>query len=348
MVHSLGFLEDQANAILTWRGDGSSSQQSKILVGVGNQFHLMDEELDIVQSVSIDDGQINRLVSVSEGAGSSAYFSTTLGEVGFVSLSHNAVGKISSCKSAIISQNIQTTAIDSDIHRSGYMASVLFNSRSGGHFSLVDTQRDSLIGTIGLGATGSPNALRFVDSAGQIAVASMVSSLFDVRTTQSKDGIPSRVFRTGDAAGGGRSFTALESDGGNTLIAGDSAGGLWLWDIRGTSAEPIKSVHAHSGAVLSIHLCDGIVGSTSTDNSVSLWTIAEPPQTTQGVNKTKKHRKLLVEFGEDIGRLKRVAVEGNGSALGICIEESVSGKDRRVAYVTDTGIVALSEVGEWQ
>jgi hypothetical protein len=79
-----------------------------------------------------------------------------------------------------------------------------------------------------------------------------------------------------------------------------------------------------------------------------LWTIAEGQR--EGAEKSqakKKHRKIL-EFGEDIGRLKRVAVEGNGAALGLCIEESVSGRDRRVAYVTDTGIVAVSEVSEWQ
>jgi hypothetical protein len=261
-------------------------------------------------------------------------------------LSASGFGKLDTCT---VGASKDHTAIDSDMHRSGYLVSVLFNSRDGGHFSLIDTQRDSVIGNIQLGMTGTPNALRFVDSAGQIAVGSMVCSLYDVRTTQSKEGIPSRVFKTEDPTGGGRSFTALESDGGHTLIAGDSAGGLWLWDIRGTSSGPVKSVHAHSGAVLSIHLCDGIVGSTSTDNSVSLWTIADGQS--GGANKgqaKKKHRKLLVEFGEDVGRLKRVAVEGNGSALGICIEDSVSGNDRRVAYVTDTGIVALSDVSEWQ
>ena len=343
MVHSLGFLEDQSSAVLTWR---DPTGHSSTLVGVGCSLHLLNDELDVAQTVSVvkSDGIINRLVAMSSGT--SAYFSTTKGVVGFVGLSHGSLGKIDTCSAGTTSGN--NTAIDSDIHRSGYLVSVLFNTNDGGHFALVDTQRDSLIGKIRLGSTGTPNAIRFVDSAGQIAVGSMICSLFDVRTSQSKEGIPTRIFQTNDPSGGGRSFTALESDGGHTLIAGDSAGGLWLWDIRGTSSGPIKSVHAHSGAVLSVQLCDGIVGSTSTDNSVSLWTIAEGQR--EGADKShskKKHRKIL-EFGEDIGRLKRVAVEGNGSALGLCIEESVSGRDRRVAYVTDTGIVAVSEVSEWQ
>ena len=347
MVHSLGFLEDQANAVLVWR---DASDQSNVLVGVGSSLHLLNEELDYVKTVSISDkspGSVNRLVSMSDGL--SAYFSTTRGVVGFVGLSSHAFGKIDEFTATRIAHGQDThrhIAIDSDIHRSGYLVSVLFNTSAGGHFALIDTQRDALMGQIQLGLTGTPNAIRFVDSAGQIAVGSMVCSLYDVRTSQSKEGIPSRVFQTNDPSGGGRSFTALESDGGHTLIAGDSAGGLWLWDIRGTSSGPVKSVHAHSGAVLSVHLCDGIVGSTSTDNSVSLWTIADAQEGPSQAK--KKHRKLVVEFGEDVGRLKRVAVEGNGSALGLCIEESIRGKDRRVAYVTDTGIVALSEVSEWQ
>ena len=343
MVHSLGFLEDQANAVLTWRNSAGHSQS---LVGVQSSLHLLNQEMDVDHSLDTKlPGVINRLVSVSEG--SSAYFSSSRGVVGFVGLTASGFGKVDTCTAGASKEH---TAIDSDMHRSGYLVSVLFNSREGGHFSLVDTQRDSLIGKIQLGMTGTPNALRFVDSAGQIAVGSMVCSLYDVRTSQCKEGVASRIFQTEDPSGGGRSFTALESDGGHTLIAGDSAGGLWLWDIRGTSSGPVKSVHAHSGAVLSIHLCDGIVGSSSTDNSVSLWTISEAHGggANKGQQAKKKHRKLLVEFGEDVGRLKRVAVEGNGSALGICIEESVSGSDRRVAYVTDTGIVALSDVSEWQ
>jgi hypothetical protein len=105
-------------------------------------------------------------------------------------------------------------------------------------------------------------------------------------------------------------------------------------------------VHAHSGAVLAIHLGNGIVGSTSTDNSVSLWTVAErtvSSSASSGGQAKKKHRKLLMDLGDVGGKLKRLAVEGNGSALGICVTDSGA-----VSYVTDTGVVALGHISEWQ
>jgi len=344
MVQALGFLENQSSAIISWRSPESTGVHT--LVGVGSEFHLLGPELDVVATAHGGDGRINRLVSLSSSSG---YFSDSHGNVGFVALSSTNRGEIGRVDLVASSATDNGVCIDSDIHRSGHLAACLFNTNSGGFFNLLDTQRNSVLGNIPLGETGTPNAIRIVDSS-HVAVGSLICSIFDVRTSQSKKGIPTRVLQT-DGAWGGRSFTAIESDGSHTVIAGDSAGGLWLWDMR--SDGPVKSVHAHSGAVLAIHLANGIVGSTSTDNSVSLWTVAEPNvSSNEGIRSAptrKKHRKLLLDLGaSDMGgKLKRLAVEGNGAALGICVEDYPS-NDRLVSYVTDTGVVGLAHISEWQ
>jgi hypothetical protein len=340
MVKAIGFLEDQSSAIVSWQSfEDDKAGKFCTMVGVGDDLQLLDDGLEIIDSVSTSTGgQINRLALLSTG---SCFYSDTKGNVGFVSISSSGgIGKVDTITAGVSSED--AICIDSDIHRSGHLVVNLFNTKSGGYFGLIDTQRDAMLGSIPLNSTGTPNAVRLVDSS-QVVVGSMICSVFDVRTSQSKKGVPGMVLET-TAVGGGRSFTAIESDGSHSVIAGDSAGGLWLWDVRQSGKEPLKSVHAHSGAVLAIHLANGIVGSTSTDNSVSLWTVAEKFASVggSGVGK-KKHRKLMMDLGDVGGKLKRLAVEGNGSALGVCVTDTGG-----VSYVTDTGIVALGHISEWQ
>ena len=330
----VSFLEDQSTAITTWR---NHQGHPSTVVGVGCDVHLMDENLDIVDTlVNVASSRIVRLVGMNDNA--SMFYSAADGSLGFVStnLGPYKIGKSEQCCSPIV--EVGETAVDSDIHRSGHLVTVLLNSVSGGSVALIDTQRDAVIGRIPLGQTGTPNGVRIVDST-TVVTASMVCGLFDIRTAQSKSGIPSKVLETSNEFTG-RCFTAVESDGNGMVVAGDSSGGLWLWDVRSGST-PVKSVHGHAGAVLGLTLSNGVVGSSGTDGSVSVWKIADPAS-----GPKKKHRKLMLDLG-DSAQLKRVAVEGNGAALAVCIEDVV-GADRHVSYVTDTGVVVLSHIADWQ
>lgn len=335
---AIGFLESPSSAVSTW----SSSEACGVLtlVGVEESFHLFNEDLEIIDTGIVPHNATpNRLVPMAEH--SSFFYGATDGSVGFLTVAGDAVGKL---ECSFASDRISgESAVDSDIHRSGHLAAVLFNGADRDGFALLDPTRGSKVGKVPLGATGTPNGLRVVDSS-QIAVASAIVSLFDVRTPQSKKGIPAQVLEAPDTAG--RCFTCVDSDGLNFLIAGDSSGGVHFWDVRSPAA-PLKAVHAHSAAVLSLSFQAGLLASSSADGSISLWTVVDPAK----VNPHKKSRRhLLSELGAaDSTSLKRCAVEGSGAALGVSIENSShSLSDRHVAYVTDTGVVALARYSDWQ
>ena len=331
----VSFLEDQTTAITTWRDQSAHTPRPMTLVGVGNRLHLMNADLQIMDSVSLGTtSRVSRLIGVA--GHSSVFFSSADGAMGFVATGHSKLGKVEQSASPTALEG--DTAVDSDIHRSGHLATILFNDKTGGSLALVDTQRDSVMGRIPLGQTGTPNGVRIVDNS-LIAVGSSIVSIFDVRTSQSKSGIASKVLAAPSETAGGRVFTSIESDGTNTVIAGDSAGGLWLWDCRQPAA-PANSTHAHSGAVLALSLGGGIVGSSATDGSVSLWTISAD----QTLHPRKKSRKILLE---ESGHLKRSAVQGSGAATALCVEAATPGPERLVAYATDTGVVALASVADW-
>jgi hypothetical protein len=330
MPSVVSFLEDQSSAVTSWRPSGHS--KAFTLAGVGTNLHLLSEDLEIIQSVSLPIAdRITRLVGLSEH--SSIFYSGTDGSIGFISCCSGKLGKANPASSpAAVGYDV---GIDSDIHRTGHLASVLFNSSSGGSCALIDTQRDSVIGRIPLGQTGTPNAMRIVDTS-MMCVASGIVSLYDVRTSQAKAGSATKVLKCQGAAG--RVFTSIESDGGHSVIGGDSVGGLWLWDTRKEDS-PLKSVHAHAGAVLSLSLGGGIVGSSSTDGSISLWTVFSPEHQPK-----KRTRKLLLD--DSTGPLKRCAVEGSGVATAVCIEDATDA-ERHVSYITDAGVVVLTQVADW-
>ena len=330
MPSVVSFLEDQSSAITSWRPSGHT--KALTLVGVGTSLHLMSEELEIIQSVELPiSSRINRVVGLSDH--SSVFYSGTDGSIGFISSSSGKLGK--SNPSSSPAAEVNEIGVDSDIHRTGHLASVLFNSNSGGSCALIDTQRDSVIGRIPLGHTGTPNSMRIVDTS-MMCIASSIVSLYDVRTSQAKAGAATKVFKC--AGANGRVFTALESDGGHSVISGDSAGGLWLWDSRKEDS-PVKSVHAHAGAVLCLSLGGGVVGSSSTDGSISLWTVLSPE------NQPKKRtRKLLLD--DSAGPLKRCAIEGAGVATALCVEDATDA-ERHVSYVTDAGVAVLTQVTDW-
>ena len=273
------------------------------MVASGGVFDTMNENLEITNTCEIFQN-VNRLVCV----GDSFFFSTVTGSIGFVR----------ERTPEIILEKKSGAAIDSDIHSSGHLAAVL----SEGSFELIDPTRGTVVGQVPVGATGRGNGLRIVDSS-LVAVASSVVSLFDVRTPQCKQGIPSFVL----PGKGGRTFTCLDSDSMHWLVGGDSEGQVVLWDARAPGTV-VKAVHAHAGAVLASSINGGLVGSTSTDGSVALWTV-------DSGRKKKKSRKHAVLAEMTSETLNRTAVEGGGAGLGICVEE----EGKRVVYVTDTGLV---------
>jgi WD40 repeat protein len=335
MAPIVSFLEDQSAAIATWRFPGHSKPLT--LAATGSTLHLMSDDLEIIQSLSVGSSRINRLVGLSGHA--SVYFSCIDGSMGLVTTSGSRLGKVE--QSASPSAENGAIAVDSDIHRSGHLASILFNTSAGGSFGLVDMQRDAVMGRIPLGQTGTPNAVRIVDNS-SVCVASSVVSLFDVRKAEAKTGTASSVFLTASQEASGRVFTALESDGVQKLIAGDSSGGIWLWDTRKPDS-PIKSVHAHAGGVLTISLGGGMVGSSAADGSVSLWTVLASEE----AHAKKKSRRILLD--DSAGPLKRCAVEGSGIATALCVEDGhMADSERCVSYVTDVGTVVLASTSDWQ
>lgn len=298
----VGFLEDRSCSVALC---GNS-----VLVGVEENVHLLSRvNLEEVCVCNGGGGLVNRLSRISSDV---VYYSTNSGRVGFVKLS-------GSCDVSI-DEIFTKTAIDSDVHPSGHLAAVLFVGDTS-EFVLMDPTRGSVVGEVTLGGSGEPNSLRVVDSS-QIAVASSVVSLFDVRTSQSKKGIPTTVL-TGTA--GGVCYTSLDSDGAHSIVSGDSSGGVWRWDLR--AADEPRNLHAHTGAVLASKAAGGAVACSSADGTVSVWSSEE--------------RKKKKEFLGDFSSLKRSFAEGSGTALGVDIE----GTD--IAYVTDTGIVVLSEFSTW-
>ena len=324
---AVGFIEDQSVALTVLKRSDSHSK-AVTAVGVGDAINLYSEELDMMDTVSLS-SRVCRLINLD----GSVFFACEDGSLGFQVVSSTGhLGKLEQIASP------SDACIDADIHRSGHLASVLCQYS----MNLIDTQRDSIMGKIPLGQTGTPNGLRIIDNS-LVAIGSAVVSLFDLRTPQCKSGTASQVLDAPDARG--RIFTSLESDGAGSVIAGDSSGGLWLWDCRNSSSSVTKSVHGHSGAVLSMSLGGGVLGSTSADGSVSLWTIISD----QAIPAKKKSRKLLLDIASDIGGLRRANVLGTGTPVGICVEDSTIpvGEDRKVAYVTDTGVLVLGSLSHW-
>jgi WD40 repeat protein len=327
----VSFLEDQAVALsVLRRTDGHS--KSMTVVGVGDVLNLYSQELDMMDTVSVSTQ--SRIVRVVNMDSNTVFFACADGSLGLQVISSSGqFGKLEQLASP------SSACIDADIHRSGHLASVLSQYST----VLIDTQRDSIMGQIPLGKSGSPNGLRIVDNS-LLAVGSAIVSLFDLRTPQCKSGIPSLVLDVPDAKG--RIFTSIESDGAGSVMAGDSSGGVWLWDCRSGSTAVTKSTHAHSGAVMAMSLGGGILGSASADGSVSLWTVV----TDHAVPVKKKSRKLLLDIASDVGGLRRANVQGTGTPVAISVEDSIVpvGTDRRVAYVTDTGVLVLGSLSDWQ
>ena len=324
------FVEDQSAALALWRTSGGDALT---LAAVGPNLSLFSEELELIESRTLGEARIVRLATMSNHA--SAFVACADGSLGFVGTTGGRLSESLQQVAPATADGVSESALDADIHKSGHLATVLLNSTSGGSVVLADTQRDSVIGRIPLGQTGTPNAVRLVDNS-VVAVGSAVVSLFDVRTAQCKAGVASRILTTSEK---GRVCVSLDSDGSGALVGGDSSGAIWLWDTRHSTAS-VKHVHAHAGAVLSLSLGGGTVASASADGSVSLWTaLADQPI-------RKKSRKLLLEMG-DAGQLKRCAVQGSGSATAVCLEDSTSSSDRQLAYVTDTGVLVRSSLAEW-
>ena len=317
------FLEDQVGAISVWR---LGSQKPLVLAGVGSELHLFSEELDVIETTKPTEcgGKIIRLVGLSNN--SSFFFSTQKGFLGFLSLVGSAasLGKVELCS------HREGAAIDADIHRSGHLSCVL----SKDFLALIDMQRDSLMGSIPLGKTGTASGVRIVENS-TLAVSSSIVSLFDVRTSECKSGIPNIVMEGGNP---GRVFTTLESDHGYSILAGDSSGGVWQWDSRQPSS-PVKSMHAHAGAVLSVSVAGSLVGSGAADGTVSIWRDDNGNQT------RRKTRKILIaETTGGAGDLKRIAVSGTPTAISV---EASSTSDQRIVYATDTGVLGVSSLSDF-
>jgi WD40 repeat protein len=330
---TVAFLEDQSVAVAVVRRTDVGSK-SMTLVGVGDVLNLYSQDLDLMDTVSVStNSRIVRLINMDS---SSFFFACADGSLGLQVLSSSSgqLGKMEQLASPT-----GAVCIDADIHRTGHLASVLSPHST----SLIDTQRDSVMGSIPLGQSGSPNGLRIVDNS-LLAIGSAVVSLFDLRSPQCKSGIASLVLDAPEARG--RIFTSIESDGTGPVMAGDSSGGLWLWDCRNSNSAVTKSTHAHSGAVMGMSLGGGILGSASADGSVSLWTIVNE----QAVPVKKKSRKLLLNITSDVGGLRRANVQGTGTPVAISVEDSIVpvGSDRKVVYVTDTGVLVLGSLSDWQ
>lgn len=342
MTPTVSFLEDQSVAIAVWRSGHDDKSKPLVLAGVQDCLHLYSEELDVIDTVSVGSNtRISRIVMMGSDY-SSAFFACTDGSLGFQTIGSTQLGKLDQLASPT-AETKRDVCIDADIHRTGHLASLLFSgSASSSSLALIDTQRDSVMGKIPLGQTGTPNGVRIVDNS-LLAVGSAVVSLYDLRAPQAKAGIASQVLDCGTSEARGRIYTSIESDGAGTVLAGDSSGGLWLWDAR-NAGTVVKSVHAHAGAVLSMSLGGGVVGSTSADGSVSLWTVVND----QALPAKKKSRKLLLDLGAETGGLKRAGVEGSGAAICISVESLLGFADKKLAYATETGVLVLSSFSEFQ
>ncbi len=333
----IGFLEDQSQSIYSWTN--AFDRQTYALVGMQGYLHLLNGSMEIVRSTKAWDNMqsaIVRIVGVSDNT--NVFLVSGCGGCGFLSTNPNsfASADITRFGNSVDSSNL---TVDGDIHGSGNLAALLSLSS----ISLVDPSREAIVGQVPVGFTGSANCLRISDS-NSIVAGSMVCSLYDVRMShQAKTGVPASVLGTTPEFYG-RCFTAIEADGVNSVIAGDSAGGMWLWDVR-KNTEPLKSVHSHSGAVLSVSLNEGLVASSGTDGSVSLWSLLTKADGDS--HPKKKFKKLAMLETDNIisstsANLKRMAVEGSGAALCINIEDATN--EKHVAYVTDTGLAVLTPI----
>jgi WD40 repeat protein len=322
----VGFLEDQASSIALLR----DSSHASVLVAMEDSLNLFSEQLDVMDSVSVG----KRIVRTVTAGSDNVFFACIDGSLAFQKISQNQFGSLEQLASPTAQKEV---CVDADIHRTGIMAPLLFCSRTSASMCLVDTQHDAVVGRVPLGQTGTPNAVRVVDNS-LIAVGSAIVSILDVRTDACKSGTANLVLSNPEAKG--RIYTALESDGAGKMVSGDSSGGICLWDLRSEN-KLIKSVHAHSGAVLSMSLGGGVVGSSSADGSVALWTIVSE----QGAPVKKKSRKLLLELSNEIGGLKRSGVEGSGAA--ICVAVDSGDSERRFAYATETGVLVLSSFNDF-
>jgi hypothetical protein len=330
----VGFLEDQSRSVYPWRSafDG----QTYTLAGLKGYMHLLNSDMEIVASTQKISpvSPIVRLIGVSDNT--SVFFATGSGGCGFVSTNPNSFSQ-SDLKTFGKSD---LTVVDADLHGSGNIAGLLTETQ----IALLDPQRETALFSIPVGQTGSSNCMRFADP-NHVVSGSLIASIFDIRTAQTKNGFPSSVLFTGSEFSG-RAFTAMDSDGNNSVVGGDSAGGMWLWDIR-KSGEILKSVHAHSGAVLSFGMSSGQVASSGADGSVSLWSLVDQA-TTPSFHPKKKLKKILISDPSDglvlstSASVKRMAVEGSGAALSVSIEDSATPDSKHLAYVTDTGLAVLT------
>jgi hypothetical protein len=323
------FLEDQAMAItIVPRADPMG--KPLVVVGVGNALNLYSQELDMMDTVAFTaEGKNERIVRLATlGSSRSVFVASSDSSLALQTVTPSGqLGKLDQ-----LSSPIKEGCFDADIHRSGHLASVLFES----HVALIDTQRDTVIGGIPVGKTGTPNGLRIVENS-LVAVGSAVVSLFDLRTPECKQGTASHILSAVEAKG--RIFTCIESDGVGSVVAGDSSGGLWLW--KSGKPEVEKNVHAHSGAVLGMALGSGVLGSASADGAVALWTVSQ--ETVPSNQAKKKSRKLLLDM-HGINGLRRAVADGTGTPVAVAVEDSVGGD---VAYVTDTGVLVVAPRAEW-
>jgi len=305
------FLDNQPGALTLSRTIHHA--KPLVIAGVGEDLQLFSEDLELLDSKSVAGSKVIRLSSVSNTA--SCFFATERGVLGFVALGSSELGSVDSFPAT--SKPNDEKCLDADLHRSGHLASQLFHKS----LALIDVQREALVGSVPLGLTGSPSAVRVVDTS-LMAVSSSIVSLFDVRTSDCKSGIASSVLEGGTK---GRIFTALESDAANLIVAGDSSGGLFMWDSR-KPCLVLKHMHAHSGAVSTLSIGAGFVCSGGADGSVSTWRVSEEIPSSR-----KKSRKFL--DSADSGDLRRVNVSGTPTAVAIDTSHLV--------YATDTGVLTI-------
>ena len=80
----VAFMEDQSTALVTWRNQDGNRPST--VVGVGSNVYLMDEEMDIMDTVSIcGSSRIIRLVGMNDNG--SMFYTSVDGSIGFVSSS---------------------------------------------------------------------------------------------------------------------------------------------------------------------------------------------------------------------------------------------------------------------
>jgi hypothetical protein len=334
MPQRVTFLEDQSVAVSVLpRVDVDS--KPVIMVGVGNALNLYSETLDMMDTVSL--GTKSKVIRISSISSGSAFVACADGSLGLQTItSSGQFGKLQQLASSH-EQSRTVKFFDADLHRSGHHACILAEQQ----MALVDTQRDAVVGNIPLDRSGTCNGLRIV-STSIVAVGSAVMSLYDLRTPETKEGIPAQILDAPDSKG--RIFSAVESDCLGSVMAGDSSGGLYVWDTRGTDLKPARSTHGHTGGVLGMSLGSGVLGSSAADGSVCLWNIAGDK--VHAANPIKKRsRKLLADMPAGGPELRRTRAEGSGLPVAISIEDFVGGD---VAYVTDTGVLALGSRLDWQ